>query len=136
MARRSRLPRWRSSDRDMGATADSIKSPKINWRMHPNIPVIGPADQPVMSTPYVQMLTAPIEHAIPVEPPISTIKAISQRDGRERCHSRQSTGLRSSDGPGSQSRQSSEHAERGFLSVVHVAAARDGPHLPDRQENQ
>ena len=85
----------------MGATADNIKSPKINCRMHPNIPTTGPADRLVMSTPYAQTLTAPMMHAIPVVPPISTINAISQREGRERCHSRQSTGLRSSDGPGS-----------------------------------
>ena len=100
-ASRSRLPRSRSSDIDMGATADNIRSPKTTCRMHPIIPATGAVDRTIMSTPCLQTLTAPTKHAIPVEPPISTIRVNSQREGRERCHSRQNTGLRSSEGPGS-----------------------------------
>ncbi len=102
VASTSRLPRCRSSDIDVGAIADNIRSPKINWMTNPKIPVMIHGGDRKSRIPSAQIMTAPATQAIPVAPPTIAIRIISQRDGRERCHSRQSTGLRSSDGPGSQ----------------------------------
>src|SRR5258708_23719849 len=104
----SRLPRWRSSARLVTAEMLRSSSPADTCT-----PLITP---PMPGAPGKARLSAStITQRL--DPPESTPKrpqtATDQRDGRRRCHSRQSTGLPSSDGEGSRRASRASGPRRG-----------------------
>ena len=99
--RTSRLPRCRSSVSDIGATADKISKPKPTWITSAQIPVNNAASPLPGIRPKSHASNAPTIQQAVVAPIVSPTRMVIQAEGRERCHSRQRTGLWSSDGAGS-----------------------------------
>ena len=95
-SRTSRLPLRRSSENDREENTASTRSPNTVWMSM----AMTPANPTRGWKPSTKISNAPWQQAMVLARRRAVIRICIGRDDRARCHSRQRTGLPSSDGPG------------------------------------